>query len=497
WAVLASYMLFGVHESAVRIPGALAAIGTLLYVFRIADLLFGRGAALVAAAVLCTTARFFVLARKLPIDILLLFFLTATACHLLKGLKDGSRAAWLLAGLFAGLGFLAKGPVAWLIPAGSCLLAMLWTRRWSVSWRQFVPAAVIAAAVAAPWYWLVYQRHGWAYITPFFTRDNFARFATESFGPSRGPLYYPGVYLVDFFPWSILGLVALYWFWQERKVDPELRTSAFALPVTWCALVMVFFSLSRNKQEYYIAPIYPMMAVLIGGAMTRVGAALQGVPAWAAGRRVWRWSFLAMSLLMLALAAILLFALPVLIPDLPPALAYLPSAGLFLASLAPLTLTARSGLRAGFLTTVVPLYCLYLAAALWFVPAVEPLRPVRELCGVLAEQALPGDPVGYYRVSVPSMVFYLRRPIFEELDPDAMVRRFRGPERVFCILPELEHNYFVGRRDLVLYVLDRRPRLITSLEALLDENERVAQELLLVSNRPPGETGEIGAAGIP
>ncbi len=65
-----------------------------------------------------------------------------------------------------------------------------------------------------------------------------------------------------------------------------------------------------------------------------------------------------------------------------------------------------------------------------------------------------------------------------------MVQRFRSTRAVFCILTEQDYSYFVGTRDLILYVLDRRPRLITQLHLLLDEESWAEQELLLVSNRP-------------
>ena len=118
------------------------------------------------------------------------------------------------------------------------------------------------------------------------------------------------------------------------------------------------------------------------------------------------------------------------------------------------------------------------------------MRPVREICATIRGQALAADEVGYFRVNVPSMVYYLRRPVFEESETDAMVRRFKAGKRVFCIMTERDYDYLVGDRDLVLYVLDRRPRLVTSLSALLGGGRNMAErELLVVSNRPYAEAG--------
>jgi hypothetical protein len=127
---------------------------------------------------------------------------------------------------------------------------------------------------------------------------------------------------------------------------------------------------------------------------------------------------------------------------------------------------------------------LLLLAATIYVPAAERYRPVKEMCKAIEAQTRGDDEMGYFKTTVPSMVFYLRRPIFEEFDGEAMVRRFQGSRPVFCILTEQDYNYFVGQKDLILYILERRTRLITQLRILLDETGWPAHELLLVSNQP-------------
>ncbi len=87
WAVLASYKAFGVREFSVRLPGAVAAVGTLLFVFGMARMLYSPFAGLVAAAICSTTPRFFLLSRKLPIDTLLLFWLAGTAYFIVRGIS--------------------------------------------------------------------------------------------------------------------------------------------------------------------------------------------------------------------------------------------------------------------------------------------------------------------------------------------------------------------------------------------------------------------------
>ena len=129
WIIAASYKVLGISEFAVRLPGALAAIGVILFTYGIARLLYNPRTALIAAMITAATARIFILARRLPIDIFLLFFLMGTLFFLLRAILARKTHLWLCAYLSAGFGFLTKGPVALLIPAGACIVWALWSRK--------------------------------------------------------------------------------------------------------------------------------------------------------------------------------------------------------------------------------------------------------------------------------------------------------------------------------------------------------------------------------
>jgi 4-amino-4-deoxy-L-arabinose transferase-like glycosyltransferase len=484
WIIVISYKVFGITEFSVRLPGALAAIGVILFIYAIGRLLFSPTAGLLAALFLATTPRFFGLARKLPIDILLLFWLAGTAFFIIRAIKKNTTSSWIPVYLFLGFGFLTKGPVAWLIPGGAVLLWILWTRRLRIAQLRPFWGGFVLLAVVAPWYILTYYYHGWEYIAAFFLRDNLGRFATQSLGPARGLLYYFPVYLADFFPWSLLSLIALYYVWRKHRSDEPLRDSSFAFPLVWCGLVFIFFSLSRNKQEYYIASIYPMMAVVLAGVLDqslRLGAE------WKRLFSLWKWGYLLISLFLLALSFVLIAVLQSLLPFSHSLLHFAPSVFLFAGALSVAWYAFRHNSVATLLSLSVPIYSLFILAPIVYLPAIEPLRPVKVLCETIKLKSQPGDEVGYYRASIPSMAFYLHRPIFEELSPDEMARRFQGDRRVFCILTQKDFSYFIGERDLILYVIDRRPKFVERLKSLLDETTRAEEELILASNRSDSE----------
>jgi 4-amino-4-deoxy-L-arabinose transferase-like glycosyltransferase len=506
YAILVSYKLFGINEFAVRFPGALAAIGILLFSYATARSLFNSRAALMCAAICATTARIFILARRLPIDILLLFFLTGALYFFVRAIQKETRVRWAWVYLFMALGFLTKGPIAVIIPAGAFLAWILWSRRSRPTIYPFTGAAIFAC-IALPWYVMVYWARGWEYITPFFLRDNLGRYAGEMMGPSRSIFYYFSVYITDFFPWSLLLLAALHQLWRTRKKEQSLRNLSFGLPVIWCLLIFIVFSLSKNKQEYYIAPLYPAAAIVLAGILNRwVSKHASGdiaiqdkncMPPMSAEEQPsvetiqpsWgRWIYVTLACFILVLSVPLPFILDALIPDISFALQFTPP----LILMGGMAWLIRNAMRREhtkcFSTLAVPIWAIFLIGAMFYVPALESVRPVKAFCRTIEKLWHDQDEAGFFRSSLPSMLFYLRRPIFQENNAEQMMIRFRSEKQVFCILAEKDYAYFANR-GLNLYILDRHSRFVMRLGDLMNVGYSPGDDLLLVSNRPTSQIG--------
>jgi len=504
WAVLLSYKLLGVNEFALRIPSALAALGILFFVYATARLLFGPLSGLIAALIAATTPRIFILVRRLPIDILLLFFLTAALFFLVRAIQKGKVQHWVPAYLFASLGFMTKGPIALVIPAGTCILWMLLNRRLRLSDTHPVAGAFVFALIALPWYLLIYAAHGWTYISTFFLSDNLGRFATETLGPGRGPFYYFSVYAIDFFPWSILSAFVIYLLWRNRKDVLSERKLSFGLPLIWCALIFLIFTLSKNKQEYYIAPMYPAAAVILSGVVaagiarvrkpaTRKPSGCSGNPNGVSGNTpqvsflIWAIPYGSLALLLVLLSLFTPFFLSAFLPDLGSILQWLPTA-IFLSGSAFLVfyLIRRTALHCFFALSI-HLWIVFLAASFFYVPALESYRPVKTFCRTINAEFREGDQAGFYATAVPSMAFYLQRPIFQESDFGLMLERFQSEERVFCVLSAKHFNSF-AEKGATLYILDQRPRFSIRLNSLFKAGYTPEEELLLVSNQSLSES---------
>jgi 4-amino-4-deoxy-L-arabinose transferase-like glycosyltransferase len=499
WGILASYRIFGVNEFAVRLPGALAAIGILLFSYGIARTLFSPSAALMAATISATTVRIVILARRLPIDIFLMLFLLGALFFLIRAIQYKKISDWALSYLCASLGFMAKGPIALVIPAGACLLWALWARR--LRWSEVhIPIGIaIFGVVSLPWYILVFMKHGWTYIAPFFLKDNIGRFAAETMGPARGLFYYFSVGAVDFFPWSILLLFALGMLWYYRKTERPFKSLSFGLPLIWCLLIFLLFSLSKNKQEYYIAPIYPVAGVIIAGVFDKFlrkrASSAASIPDQSLASPeaescrnsksgLWQWVYGFLAFLLFLLSLVMPYAFHSFMPNVRLMLHYVPSIALIAGCGVLIWSNISRKPERGFLALAGALWAIYMMCTLFYLPAMEEYRPIKLFCRQIETQMQAEDEVGSFRIALPSMVFYLRRPIFEENDLEQMAQKLRSGKRVFCILSERDYNYFVDKEDFEIFVLDRHSRLAMRMSTLLNAGSFPGEELLLISNRP-------------
>ena len=248
----------------------------------------GGGAGLWAGAVLASSWGFAFYARRASADLenllgilaavwifdrargnwtagrVILLWLTMAACSLMKGLLGfavpifafGVHALW----------------VAWAdTPARSAraLLAQFVAEsRWLIH-----PAALVAVPLAVALYALPFALspradEGLAMVV----RENVARFVAPH--NHKGPVYlYFGVIVALAAPWSLLLPLVLRDAFRAPKPEPARR---FVL--AWFLATFVFFTLSASRRSYYLLPVLPPLALLVGEWLARRGVR----PAWGA-----------------------------------------------------------------------------------------------------------------------------------------------------------------------------------------------------------------------
>ncbi|HZD94272.1 MAG TPA: glycosyltransferase family 39 protein, partial [Candidatus Sulfotelmatobacter sp.] len=286
WFVAASFKVFGVHDWSARLPIAVGVLALLLSVYRIGRRFYGDEGGLYAALALGTGFGPFIYTRFLIPEMLVALWLTLGFDFFLTSLEQSERGeqpsslvCWGLAATMA-LNVLTKGLIGLVFPIGTIFLYLLLTRnlRHLLRLRLF-SSFVVFLVIAAPWHLLAgfrnpAQGQAQGFFWFYFINEHFLRYLNKRYPADYDtvPLWLFWVLmLVWLMPWTAFIVQAI------RQVPVKLAalrkglsaqqrgTLIFAL---WPLLILLFFSFS-SRQEYYVLPGLPGVALLIGGWLAR------------------------------------------------------------------------------------------------------------------------------------------------------------------------------------------------------------------------------------
>jgi 4-amino-4-deoxy-L-arabinose transferase-like glycosyltransferase len=374
WLIAASYALFGAHDWAARLPGALGAIGLIWVTAALGRWGFGARAGFYAGLAVGTSAGLYLFTRILIPDVLLTLAVTCALYSFLRAMEDGRRR-WAY-GFWAsiGAGMLLKGLLAALVPVATAALYLVWTRQFFLpkTWGRLRPftGPLIMLAIYAPWVVLATLRNPpyldftlrsdpgvWrGFFWFYFINEHVLRFLGLRFPKDYNTvprLPFLLLHFVWLFPWSAFLPAAV-----KAPAPPETRAARLRLlAFIWIVFLLAFLSFSTT-QEYYSMPCYPAFAVLLGAGLAH-------------GPRNWvRGGYAALAVFGLAagaIAALILYLVRDVTPagDISSALTHNPEAyTLSLGHLRDLTLASFGYLRGPLLAAGVALPAGALAA--WF-----------------------------------------------------------------------------------------------------------------------------------
>jgi len=286
WLVAASFKLFGVSEWSERLPMALAMLALLLVVYRLGRRTYGEEAGLYSALVLATGFGPFIYTRFLIPEMLVALWLALGFDFFLTSLEQAEAgenpSTWICWGIAAtmALNVLTKGLIGLVFPVGTILIYLLLTRNLChlLKLRLF-SSFLVFVLIAAPWHLLAGFRNppqgsAKGFFWFYFVNEHFLRYLKKRYPADYDtvPLWlFWGLMLLWLMPWTAFIVQAV------RRVPARIaafrggltaeqrRTLLFVL---WPLLILVFFSFS-SRQEYYVLPGLPGVALLIGGWLSR------------------------------------------------------------------------------------------------------------------------------------------------------------------------------------------------------------------------------------
>lgn len=245
WGIATAFFLGIDDDLAPRIFNAILGAAFIVLFWWVLSQEFSRKAALIAAAILATSAAWVAESRIAVMDMPLAVTFGAAMLFALRG-------SFIWAGAMLALAVLAKGlvPLILVVPA-------LWFFR--ARWRQLLLPLLVFLALVQPWYIAMTVIHGQEFIQEFFIRHHFSRFASESLQHVQPFWFFIPVVLGALFPWTpLVGLLR----WSRTDWKHQYL-------FVWFLWALIFFSLSKNKLPGYILPAIPPLAALLGIQLAR------------------------------------------------------------------------------------------------------------------------------------------------------------------------------------------------------------------------------------
>jgi 4-amino-4-deoxy-L-arabinose transferase-like glycosyltransferase len=297
WCQSASYCVFGVNDFAARLPSVLFTTATALLLVRWGRKLADSKTAFLAGAMFVAGLHVAIIGRVATADMAMVFFVTLavwSGWELTRPENAARKIWWWIFYVTMALGFLAKGPVAWL-PLGGMVLGRLFRKNsFRLPLIETVVGLVVAAALAACWGIPALAQTGGKYFDVGMGEHVFHRSVGVNDGHGLAgalgfiatlPLYFV-TFFASFFPWSTRVPSVLRRWWPERRRDE----------IGWyllmqAAVVFAVFSCVRTKLPHYTMPAFPCIALWLALQLGREGNPF----AWF-GKR-----FAAMTVLILAL----------------------------------------------------------------------------------------------------------------------------------------------------------------------------------------------------
>jgi 4-amino-4-deoxy-L-arabinose transferase-like glycosyltransferase len=407
WIVAGLYQLFGISVAVERFGIALGAMGLVFATFLIGRAIRGTLTGVLAALFVATAPRVVFFSRRIFIDVYITLFMALTlACFVLAERHPQHRRRYLLLMYVAiGLGILTKGPVALVLPAAACGLWLLVQRRLGDLRRMMlIPGALIVLAIVAPWYIAVglYETHGWHHAREFFLGENLGRFAS-SMTTDRSPLFFLMVLFGDLLlPWAPLLIVVMVAEWRRwRQPTPAPFDDLRLLLWLWIAVIVGAFSFSASKEDLYIFSVVPAVAGLIADAFAGRGfgatdrvlrAGLLVIAAGYVGCALFVQQFLSAGYYRIAWAPVVVGVL----------------AG---GGIAAMTAILRRRERLGVVLLAGSLIGLNYIFVVRVLPDLERLKPVPKIADVIRSSEDPDAHVGFCNMDLPSVVYYVDRPV--------------------------------------------------------------------------------------
>ena len=297
WGMAVSFLLFGVSETSARLALVLGVLSLGLLLFQMGRRFLSDEAGLWAAVVCITSFGPYLFTRILIPDLLVGLWIGLGLYFFLEGWQARQPNVWWCWGLAitVAMNVLTKGLIGLVFPVAIIFVFLLLVGdlRHLLKMR-LISSTVIFVVVAAPWHVLAALRNPPAgeakgFLWFYFVNEHFLRYIGKRYPADYGTfplLLFWGMILVWLLPWSAflpqamrqvrLRLLRT----ADSRKSPEAPSLLFFV---WAIVILLFLSFS-TRQEYYLSPALPGLALLLGNWLARESQSAYGSDIARSGR---------------------------------------------------------------------------------------------------------------------------------------------------------------------------------------------------------------------
>lgn len=280
WLVSISYSLFGLNEWSLRLPNALVMLLFFCYVWRFANEFVSRRVAIITVLILLSCNAILVrhVGRSADFDGLFITMSLAMYFHLFRSRMLKVKKEALLAGVFLGLAFWAKGFAVVTVLPGVALFWLLSGEALKVLKRRNLWYALgIGLVISSSW--LVLQvmsgqraetaplHGGDSTISTMIVHDMLERFQGYDGDIERSWGFVFGALDAHFNLWfytiGLFGVLCAYVLYRRKSLGSFFRGSSVELfAVCTCLCLFGIVTISQTQFYWYLAPVFALFALL-------------------------------------------------------------------------------------------------------------------------------------------------------------------------------------------------------------------------------------------
>ncbi|HEY4978467.1 MAG TPA: glycosyltransferase family 39 protein [Candidatus Acidoferrum sp.] len=297
WGMALGFKLFGVAAWSARLSLHLSVLFLAFFVYQFGRRFFTPQAGFWAAIILLSSCGPYMFTRILIPDVTVGLWIGMALYLFLDGWQSGTPSllsCWAIAAAIA-LNVLTKSLIGVVFPIGIIFVFLLVVGDLRHIFKlRLISSTLVFFLVAAPWHILAALQNPPAgesngFLWFFFVNEQVLRYLGKRYPVDYGTvpfLIFHGLLLVWFLPWSAFLPQALA---KIRLRLPRVQTirrspeAVLLLLFCWAAFILLFFSFS-TRQEYYLAPALPALALILGYWLSLESQAQIGSPIARAGR---------------------------------------------------------------------------------------------------------------------------------------------------------------------------------------------------------------------